>query len=105
MKIIEKLRSRRGETLVELLVSMAILTLSICFMVTMVMLSARFDEQARAEDENFKEALDAVENFEGTHTAGMVKLSPNFGGASEQFITVDVYSSADGELKSYRISP
>lgn len=103
MKILKKLKSRRGETLVELLVSMAILTLSICFMVTMVMLSARFDEQARAEDENFKEALNAVENFEGTHTSGTVKLSPKFAGASTQNVSVEVYSSTDGKLKSYKL--
>lgn len=101
MKIIKKLKSRRGETLVELLVSMAILTLSIAFMVTMIMLSARFDEQARAEDENFKTELKEAENFEGTPTLGTVKLAP--GTPFEQSIDVDVYSSADGKLKSYKL--
>lgn len=106
MKILKKLKSRRGETLVELLVSMAILTLSICFMVTMIMLSTKFDEQARNADKAYRDALDAVENYEGTETPGTVKLVPDsIAGTSEQSITVKVYSSADGKLKSYRISP
>lgn len=106
MKILKKLKSRRGETLVEILVSMAILTLSICFMVTMVMLSARFDEQARAEDVKFKEALEAVENFDGATVehGKQVKLVPTvMDGTPTQSIDVEVYSSADGELKSYKL--
>lgn len=108
MKIIEKLRSRRGETLVELLVSMAILTLSICFMVTMVMLSARFDEQARDEDKTFKEELEAAEDFNAPPSGtAYVKFVLPAGTPDPGLppIPVKIYSSADGELKSYRISP
>lgn len=104
MKILKKLKSRRGETLVELLVSMAVLTLSIGFMVTTIMLSARFDEQARAADKKFKEDLAAAENHIGSYVGETVKLTPKVAdGSSPQSITVNVYSNSDGELKSYEL--
>lgn len=106
MKMIQKLRSNRGETMVEMLVSMLILTLSICLLVTMIAVSYQFDRQARELDKAYKQDLAAAENFtDGFSTSGTIKLKLNGVGASggEQTINVKIYSNADSDLKSYKL--
>ncbi len=106
MKLMQKLQSNRGETMVEMLVSMLILTLSICLLVTMIAVSYQFDRQARELDEKYKQDLDAAENLTGgSPTSGTIKLRLDGVGASggEQTINVNIYSNADSDLKSYKL--
>lgn len=105
MKLIQKLKSRRGETMVEMLVSMMILTLSICLLVTMIVVSYQFDHQARELDKTYKNDLSTAENFTGTSTSGTIKLKLNGVGASggEQTINVAIYSNTGSNLKSYKL--
>lgn len=57
----EKLKSSRGETLVEVLASILICTLSIALLVGAVMASSRMDLQAREADEEYYDALTKAE--------------------------------------------
>ncbi len=100
MKLMHKLQSRRGETMVEMLVSMMILTLTICLLVTMIVVSYQFDRQAREADNKFKEDLAAAENFTGAHTSGKIILKPDGGPSVE--IDVEIYSKDGSDLKSYK---
>ncbi len=104
----QKLQSNRGETMVEMLVSMLILTLSICLLVTMIAVSYQFDRQARELDKTYKQDLAAAENFtDGTSTPGTIKLKLDGFGASggEQTINVEIYSKSGSDLKSYKLKP
>lgn len=56
-----KLKSSRGETLVEVLASILICTLSIALLVGAVMASSRMDLQAREADEEYYAALTKAE--------------------------------------------
>ena len=56
-----KLRSKRGETLAEILVSIAILGFSIGLMLTMVMTSIRINQNSRKSDEILMTELNAAE--------------------------------------------
>lgn len=104
MKMIQKLRSNRGETMVEMLVSMLILTLSICLLVTMIVVSYQFDRQARELDKTYKDELSAAENPEGTGVDGKVILNPkNSLGVLPQEVAVKIYSKSDSDLKSYKL--
>ena len=104
MKIIQKLKSHRGETMIEMLVSMMILTLVICLLVTMIATSYQFNRQARELDKDYRDELSAAENFnpEAVTHGGTITLKLNDGSLS-QSITVDIYSSTDSELKSYKL--
>lgn len=104
MKMIQKLKSLRGETMVEMLVSMLILTLSICLLVTMIVVSYQFDRQARELDKTYKDELYAAENFDGTSVDGRIILNPkNFEGVEPQKVDVKIYSKTDSNLKSYKL--
>ncbi len=105
MKMIQKLKSRQGETMVEMLVSMLILTLSICLLVTMIVVSYQFDRQARELDNKYRDELSAAENFSGTSTPGTIKLKLDGVGASggEVNVNVEIYSVTDSDLKSYKL--
>ncbi len=106
MKMIQKLRSNRGETMVEMLVSMLILTLSICLLVTMIAVSYQFDRQARELDKAYKDELSAAENPGGTDVDGKVILNPkNFVGVPPQEVDVKIYSKSGSDLKSYKLKP
>jgi len=85
-----------------MLVSMLILTLVICLLVTMIATSYQFNRQARKLDEDYRNELSAAENFEGSGVDGKITLKPkNFTG-SEQKVDVKIYSTPGSELKSYR---
>lgn len=57
----EKLRSARGETLVELLCAILIGTLSVALLCSLAMTSVRMDRSARETDEVFTASLNDAE--------------------------------------------
>lgn len=115
-KVIRKLKSRRGETLTEMLVSIVILGLSISMMVTMIITSTRMTEQTTTKDEEYQNQLSAAEKQDGKDGKGeevkvedgTVTISPitNPGEPVSKVspikITVEIYGN-DGSLKSYKV--
>ncbi len=114
MKIIQKLRSNRAETMVEMLVSMLILTLSVCLLVTMIAVSYQFDRQARELDKTYKDELSAAENFKDKSDDDTVSyvtddydvvLRLNGMFENPQTVDVNIYSVPNSDLKSYKLKP
>ncbi len=114
MKLIQKLKSLRGETMVEMLVSMLILTLSICLLVTMIVVSYQFDRQARELDNKYRDELSAAENFKEKSDDGNISyvtddydvvLRLNDMDDNKQTVDVNIYSVPDSDLKSYKLKP
>lgn len=106
-KIARKLRSRRGETLTEMLVSIVILGLSIAMMATMIITSTKITERSTAKDSEYRDQLSAAEaqdDSESTPGKGKVTITDKNGvSTSSVTVNVNIYGG-DGELKSYKIS-
>ena len=79
-RVAKKLRSRRGETLVEILVAILIIALSAGLFATMYTASMRIDLTAREQDEAFFAAVGELEEMidagEGEGTKGAVQYQP-----------------------------
>ena len=103
MRTVNKLRSRRGETFVEVLVALLIVALATMLLASMVMASGSIDANTREQDEKFYDAVSALESGDttagGTVTTGSVTVEWETGGPSVN-VTVDIYEQ-DG-LKAYR---
>lgn len=92
-----KLSSRRGDTLVEVLVSILVAGLSVALLVGMVATGAKFNAMARAEDEALYQELSAAEGR--TASLGQETLSLTVGGEKHN-LTVEIYGTEEG-LTSY----
>ena len=110
---LNKIKSQSGETLVEMLVSLAIMGLSVAMMVAMIITSTRITEQATEKDKKYRDQLSAAEvqsagESDVTEEAWTVKIESSGGGTTNS-VTVSVkgyyYSddSVTGELKSYKL--
>ena len=103
-RIFKKLRSTRGETLAETLVSIAILGLSITLMLTMIATSAQITKKTRDKDQELVTELDAAEKqivpFKENVTVTITGTGSTSGSAE---VTVDLYadSTLDNPLISY----
>lgn len=101
-----KLRSRRGETLVETLAAILIVTLSSMALLAMLSAAARINTAAGAADAAFRTALTAAESRAAALEGGPVEL------------TVDAYSydvhfygeaadpdAGEAGLRAYALAP
>ena len=103
-RLTQKLRSRRGETLTEMLVSIVILGLSIAMMVTMIITSTHLAEQSTEKDKDYRDQLSAAEKQEGEGKSGTVKITTTDDSTGVS-IEVKVFGEdADGSLKSYKVT-
>ena len=96
---IRKLRSRRGETLVEVLVSILVAGLSVLLLAGMISTAARFNGAARRADERLYEQLSAAEAQGPDADLGRASVVLTVGGVRDP-IPVYVYGLPDG-LCSY----
>lgn len=87
-----KLKSKRGETLIEILVSIMIVALSAGMFAAMYNASMQIDRTARQQDELFYEAVGALEEMKDSEktekTQGQVQYHPATG--DEQNVDVEV---------------
>ena len=99
--IFKKLRSNRGETMVEMLVSIALLVLAMSILAAALSSAYSITQASRNADKNYYEDLSAAERKEGSGTSGTVKISRS--GGSEVNISVEIYGNESdlGSLKSY----
>ena len=99
----KKLSSKRGETLVEMLVSIALLVLAMSILSAMLAAAYNSDVAARDMDEKLQEDLKAAEDTEDPSASphgGTVTIKPDDGSA-EVTISVNIYGDKDG-LHSYK---
>lgn len=99
MRLLDKLCSRRGETLVETLVSIGIAAMSVSLMVLMIVTSTNLNEQARKEDEKYLAELDAAEIPSGEFDNETVIMRNASKSAS---VPVKVYPKDGDGFKSYQ---
>lgn len=105
-QIMKKLRSKRGESLVEVLCAVLIFTLSSVAMYSMVMAANNINANAKEADRAHQESMVIVEKAEGAPSAqGTITMT--VAGTSDTTakvrIDVDIYES--GELYSYFKAP
>lgn len=98
MKLTKKRRSQRGETYVEVLMSVLILALSALVIATSVTAAKHINASARKADESFYSAVSALESGAGNVSKGSVQYE--IGGESDA-VEVDVYTDENGELAAY----
>lgn len=100
MKLMHKLRSTRGETLAEILVSIVILGLSIGLLLTMVMTSTKITQSARTADEQLMKELNDADAHMNKDDPATITISDG-----STTVTIDegyyLYRSEDGALVSY----
>lgn len=95
-RIFAKLARSAGETLVESLASILIITLSVSALGGMVVAAVRINSRAKAMSESFYSELSAAERCEGTREGEIY-----FSGVGQ---SADVYfTGGDGELTAYRV--
>lgn len=87
-----KLKSQRGETLVEVMASLLIAALSVALLFTCVMASAGIDRTAREADEAYYKALTAAEtqtvNADFPAKAGALKIE---NGTASKELNITLY--------------
>lgn len=94
----KKLRSQRGETLVEVLAAILIASLSVAMLLGGVAVSANLGRQADTADKYFYETLTAAENRQTPVASSFVELTQ--GGTS---IHIPVQVFGDEGLYSYAL--
>lgn len=94
-----KLRSQRGESLVEVLASVLIGVLAVGLLASAIAVSSQIDRSAEKKDESFYEELSAAEAQKAPEAAGTVSVTPS--GGSPVTYQVDYYGGDD--IYSYKL--
>lgn len=101
----EKLTSRKGESLAEVLISVLIIAVGLVVLSTMVMASSRMVDKGQtkmATQYNGENAMESQRAGKATVSTGKT-ISIKEGSALVSDITVSVYSDADSKLMSYAV--
>lgn len=99
-----KLKNRRGETLVEMLAAILIFTLASVVLYSMITTATDMNEQARRKDEQNQAQMVALELQEGTPKTGTVSIkvtSSNGTVNTMNNIKVKLYGEANGLYAYY----
>jgi type II secretory pathway pseudopilin PulG len=97
-----KLKNRSGETLIETLVAILIVSLASVVLVQTVITSAQMSSRSGSADKKFSEALAAAETQSSSTGSGTVTVTKD--GAGESFsVPVNIYGGGSGDktLTSY----
>lgn len=105
-KMLKKLRSKAGESLVEVLCAILIFTLASVGMYSMVMAANNINAIAKEADAQFQEDMLVVEMAEGAGQQGTITMTPYKTGSvagtnTPDSITVDVEVYRNGDVFSY----
>lgn len=109
MRTVNKLRSRLGETFVEVLVALLIVALATMLLASMVMASGSIDANTREQDEKFYDAVSALESGVIDTAAGGQEITGNNvtvewgAGVTTYTKPVTIYEQ-DG-LKAWKVTP
>lgn len=98
MKLREKLKSKKGETLAEVLCAMLVVTLTSVAFATMVSAASNMNARSRQADKELYAALSAAETAGEEIGEGSVQVQ--IGGQTHNFKVY--YYGVDGELAAYR---
>lgn len=104
--IFKKLRSRAGESLVESLAAILVVTMASIVMYSMVTAAADINLKAKNNDRAVQEQMAVAERGDGTGTEGTIKMYIQNGNREEIVATVpvNVYGGLNnGELYAYYV--
>lgn len=100
---LKKLHSKKGETYVEVLISVLIIALAALLLATTLTAANRINANARKADEGFYASVNSMENPAGDPAEGDYAVTYEIEG---QFLTgsgkIDVDMYEDGELAAYK---
>lgn len=106
-KLIKKLKSRRGESLVEVLCAILIFTLSSVGMYSMVMAANSINATAKEADRAYQQQMEIVEKADTAGTDGEVVMTITKSGTNtvvaQMHVDVKLYQTED--LYSYYRAP
>ena len=102
-KIIKRLKSRAGESLVESMAAILVFTLASIIMLSMVSTSANINETAKASDQKLAEELAVAEKGTGTSITLGATVTIDFLGSSQESVSVDLYRKDDAALYAYYV--
>ena len=99
----KKLKSKKGETLIESMASVLIFTLSSILLLTMISSANRMNEAAKRESEDYQEQLLYTEKAAASAGAPDARvITVTIDGETAGTIPVNVYSRGkDGDLYSF----
>lgn len=101
-RLVKKIRSRKGETLAEILVSVLIVALSALLIASMFTAAGSINAAVKKLDENFYESVTQVESQSGTSTSGTVHFQiEDEAGNEEGDIQVDIYTDESKNFSAY----
>jgi len=98
----KKLNSSKGETLVEVLVSILICTLSVALLFSGIMASARINKQAEISDNGFFGVLNAAEEKKGD-VFKKDTINVSIDGIETATFSVNYYGN--DTIHSYKLAP
>ena len=101
-RAVNKLRSRLGETFVEVLVALLIVGLATMLLASMVTASGSIDANTREQDVGFYKAVSDLESGSATPTTTS-QVTVDWGGATVNVDNVTIYEQ-DG-LKAWKVTP
>ena len=87
-RVMKKLQCKRGETILESLVSILVVTLIMLFLSTSIVTAAKINRKLRDTDVTFE--------YGGTADAGSLKVTPVTGSGSERTCTVTITTTNHG---------
>lgn len=105
--MIRKLRQKKGETLVETLVSMLIAVLSMAILSMATMTATNVNQEIREIDEKYNKELRQVESLDGSVKTSVQTLSLTFKSVDgttvydTDTVSVTVYGNDDASFISY----
>ena len=101
-EILQKIKDNRGESLLELLVSILIGSMSVILLTTMIITSVRINSDAKKKDNVFYESLSAAESQQGTAVNSQLKIEASHAGSSLGSKTINISCYGKDGLYSYK---
>lgn len=99
--IVNRLRSKAGESLMESMVSILIFTFASIIMLTMISSAVTINQAAKDADQAYFEQMAAIEAKGGTVETGNIEFSFS-NGTIKETVPVTVYGEADGLHAYYK---
>lgn len=99
--MLNKLKSKAGESLVESLAAILIFTMASIVMYSMVSTSADLNQKVKEMDEKNQQHLIAVETGLSGYKNGAAEIKFELGGNEIASVNVDVYGGQDDSLFTY----
>ncbi len=100
-RIAQKLRSRRGETLIESMAAILIFTMASIVLYSMVTTAGDINSTAKEMDREIQEQMVGIEKGDPTVVEGGAQVNISMNGTSLATVDVVVYGGKNGGLFAY----